>query len=66
MPSFRGRIPDAQVWQLVAYVRSMSGLAHHRRIVAVGDDQPRSARQVALVLEQRGERGPRSDAVSAA
>lgn len=27
MPSFRGRIPDDQVWQLVAYVRSMSGLA---------------------------------------
>lgn len=25
MPSFRGKIPDAQVWQLVAYVRSMSG-----------------------------------------
>ena len=27
MPSFRGRIPDDQVWQIVAYVRSMSGLA---------------------------------------
>lgn len=26
MPSFRGRIPDHQVWQLVSYVRSMSGL----------------------------------------
>jgi cytochrome c oxidase cbb3-type subunit 3 len=26
MPSFGGRIPEAQVWQLVAYVRSMSGL----------------------------------------
>jgi cytochrome c oxidase cbb3-type subunit 3 len=26
MPSFRGKIPDYQVWQLVAYVRSMSGL----------------------------------------
>ncbi len=25
MPSFAGRIPDDQVWQLVAYVRSMSG-----------------------------------------
>jgi cytochrome c oxidase cbb3-type subunit 3 len=24
MPSFRGKIPDYQVWQLVAYVRSMS------------------------------------------
>jgi cytochrome c oxidase cbb3-type subunit 3 len=27
MPSFRGRIPEEQVWQLVGYVRSMSGLA---------------------------------------
>ncbi len=25
MPSFRNKIPDAQVWQLVAYVRSLSG-----------------------------------------
>ena len=25
MPSFRGKIPDYQVWELVAYVRSMSG-----------------------------------------
>jgi cytochrome c oxidase cbb3-type subunit III len=25
MPSFMGRIPDYQVWQLVAYVRSLSG-----------------------------------------
>lgn len=27
MPSFRGHIPDYQVWQIVAYVRSLSGLA---------------------------------------
>jgi cytochrome c oxidase cbb3-type subunit 3 len=27
MPSFAGRIPDAQVWKLVAYVRMMGGLA---------------------------------------
>ena len=26
MPSFRGKIPDYQVWQLVAYVRSLGGL----------------------------------------
>ena len=26
MPSFRGRIPEYQVWQLAAFVRSMSGL----------------------------------------
>jgi cytochrome c oxidase cbb3-type subunit 3 len=27
MPSFRGKIPNDQVWQLTAYVRSLSGLA---------------------------------------
>ena len=26
MPSFRGRIPNYQVWQLVAYVRALGGL----------------------------------------
>ena len=25
MPAFGARIPEAQVWQIVAYVRSMSG-----------------------------------------
>jgi cytochrome c oxidase cbb3-type subunit 3 len=25
MPSFRGKFPDEQVWQIVAYIRSMSG-----------------------------------------
>jgi cytochrome c oxidase cbb3-type subunit 3 len=28
MPSFAGRIPEFQAWQIVAYVRSMSGLVH--------------------------------------
>src|SRR3954466_13186998 len=27
MPSFAGKLPNQEVWQLVAYVRSMSGLA---------------------------------------
>ena len=27
MPAWRGKIPDYQIWQLAAYVRSMSGLA---------------------------------------
>lgn len=26
MPSFRGRIPEEQAWEIVAYVRSLSGL----------------------------------------
>jgi cytochrome c oxidase cbb3-type subunit 3 len=28
MPAFKGRIPDSEVWKIVAYVRSMSGLTH--------------------------------------
>jgi cytochrome c oxidase cbb3-type subunit 3 len=27
MPAFGGRIPEYQVWQITAYVRSLSGLA---------------------------------------
>ena len=27
MPSFGGKIPDYQVWEIAAYVRSLSGLA---------------------------------------
>jgi cytochrome c oxidase cbb3-type subunit III len=27
MPTWQGKIPDHQIWQLAAYVRSMSGLA---------------------------------------
>jgi cytochrome c oxidase cbb3-type subunit 3 len=27
MPAFRGKIPDFQMWELAAYVRSLSGLA---------------------------------------
>jgi Cytochrome c, mono- and diheme variants len=26
MPSFRGKLPDYEIWQLAAYVRSLSGL----------------------------------------
>jgi cytochrome c oxidase cbb3-type subunit 3 len=27
MPSFRGKIPEYQVWQLVAFVRSLAGMS---------------------------------------
>jgi cytochrome c oxidase cbb3-type subunit 3 len=30
MPSFRGRLNEHQVWELVAYVRSLSGLTSHK------------------------------------
>jgi cytochrome c oxidase cbb3-type subunit 3 len=38
MPSFRGKIPDAQVWQIVAYVRSMSGQVPKDVSLARGDE----------------------------
>lgn len=42
MPSFRGLIPEQQVWQLVAYVRSMAGLV--RKDVASGRSDHMSMR----------------------
>jgi cytochrome c oxidase cbb3-type subunit 3 len=47
MPAFRGRIPEGQAWQLVAYVRSMSGL------VATAAAPNRSERLLGPVPENR-------------
>lgn len=38
MPSFRGKIPDHQVWQIAAYVRSMSGLVPFDAATGRSDD----------------------------
>jgi cytochrome c oxidase cbb3-type subunit 3 len=38
MPSFRGKLPDYQVWQLAAYVRSMSGQVPFDAAPARNDD----------------------------
>ena len=38
MPSFRGKLPDYQVWQLVAYVRSLSGQASSNAAPSRDDD----------------------------
>jgi cytochrome c oxidase cbb3-type subunit 3 len=38
MPSFRGRLPDHQVWQIAAYVRSMSGLVRTDAAPGRNDD----------------------------
>ena len=43
MPAFGGKIPDQQVWQLVAYVRSMSG--HVRGDVRPGRDDHMRAKE---------------------
>jgi cytochrome c oxidase cbb3-type subunit 3 len=37
MPPFRDRIPEPQVWQLVAYLRSLSGLAPQYGVSARSD-----------------------------
>lgn len=38
MPSWRGKIPDQQIWQLAAYIRSMSGLAPKDAAPSRNDD----------------------------
>jgi cytochrome c oxidase cbb3-type subunit 3 len=38
MPSFRGKLPDYQVWQLAAYVRSLSGLTNPMAAPGRDDD----------------------------
>jgi cytochrome c oxidase cbb3-type subunit 3 len=38
MPSFGGRIPDQQVWQIVAYVESLSGSVSKAAAPARNDD----------------------------
>ena len=45
MPSFGGRIPDDQVWQLVAYVRSMSGQLRKDVAPSRSDELIRRARR---------------------
>ena len=50
MPAFRGRISEAQAWQLVAYVRSMSALVR-RDAIAGRDDGIQKGK-----TEQRRER----------
>jgi cytochrome c oxidase cbb3-type subunit III len=38
MPSFRGKVPDDQIWELAAYVRSMSGQASSAAAPSRDDD----------------------------
>jgi cytochrome c oxidase cbb3-type subunit 3 len=38
MPSFAGRIPEQQVWEIAAYVRSMSGNAAKDAVPSRGDE----------------------------
>lgn len=54
MPSFGGKVATTQIWQLVAYVRSLSGWV--RKDVAPGRDD---AMQVKPQEQEIGERHPR-------
>jgi cytochrome c oxidase cbb3-type subunit 3 len=38
MPSFRGRIPDDEIWQIAAYVRAMGGFAPKDAAPSRSDD----------------------------
>ena len=42
MPAFGGRIPDQQVWQLVAYVQSLSGYVRTDAATSRNDDMQAS------------------------
>ena len=50
MPAFGGRVPDQQVWQLVAYVQSLSGLVPQD--AAPGRDDNKSVKKPELRKEQ--------------
>ncbi|MFL5318350.1 MAG: c-type cytochrome [Myxococcaceae bacterium] len=54
MPAFRGKIPDSQVWQLVAYLNSLSGRA--RQDVANGRDDHMSSHPPDVMMPPQGEK----------
>ena len=55
MPSFRNKIPDSQVWQLVAFVQSMSGQAPIAALPSRSDHMrsstPENARRAATPVQ---------------
>jgi cytochrome c oxidase cbb3-type subunit III len=58
MPAFGGKIPDHQVWQLVAYVRSLSGLAP-KDAAPVRDDHMQVRPAESLTPAEKPPGGPR-------
>jgi cytochrome c oxidase cbb3-type subunit 3 len=52
MPSFRGKIPEFQAWEIVAYVRSMSGLLPFT-VAPSRDDHMSSRRPESATKEQK-------------
>jgi cytochrome c oxidase cbb3-type subunit 3 len=46
MPAFRNRIPEPQIWQLAAYVRSLSGLQPKPPVASARSDHMQYQQQV--------------------
>jgi cytochrome c oxidase cbb3-type subunit 3 len=53
MPAFRDRIPEPQVWQLVAYVRSLSGLQPKPPVTSARPDHMQYRQQELPTASQR-------------
>jgi cytochrome c oxidase cbb3-type subunit 3 len=37
MPAFGGKIPDDQIWKIIAFIESMGGMQYQDEVVAAGD-----------------------------
>ena len=61
MPSYRGKIPAQQVWQLVAYVRALGGLV--RLDVAPGRSDNLNGHPPEAMLRHRGPPAPQPESV---
>jgi cytochrome c oxidase cbb3-type subunit III len=59
MPAFRNKIPDQQVWMLVAYVQSMSGNARYDALPGRSDHMRYSTPENARRAQQPRQTGPR-------
>jgi cytochrome c oxidase cbb3-type subunit 3 len=59
MPAFRGKIPEQQVWQLVAYVRALGGFV--RLDVQPGRSDSLSGRPSEAMLKHRGTPEPMAE-----
>ena len=59
MPAFGGRVPDQQVWQLVAYVESLSGLVPQDAAPGRDDDKTVKKPELRKEREQPTQTGHR-------
>ena len=59
MPAFGGRVPDQQVWQLVAYVQSLSGLVPQDAAPGRNDDMSVNKPELRIERQQPRQTGHR-------